>query len=254
MVWEQDIPLMVMLTDLLEKKGGLQVKADMYWPRAVGDVKVFGKLRVKLVGETQRGAVIVRKMRLWQKTTESSSSSSEPSDRTPSFSHSGTPPPMAGTPPPWESGDGSGSMSDYVPSSSSSEEMEPVGEGAEVRTCIQLHCKKWPDFGVLESMFFIEELVREITIHKKSPEQPVLLHCSAGIGRTGTLLAILASLHRELCSEEINLKATVIHLRTMRLGMVQSIAQYKFIYQMVADLLKLRQEYCHPAAHLYLRK
>lgn len=37
------------------------------------------------------------------------------------------------------------------------------------------------------------------------------------------------------------------------LGMVQSTEQYKFIYQIAADLVIMREQFCHPAARTILR-
>ncbi|KAK4242933.1 protein-tyrosine phosphatase-like protein [Achaetomium macrosporum] len=59
--------------------------------------------------------------------------------------------------------------------------------------------KKWPDFGVpsledLESFFTLMRLSREKNAH---PNNPRIVHCSAGVGRSGTFIA-LEHLIREL--------------------------------------------------------
>lgn len=59
--------------------------------------------------------------------------------------------------------------------------------------------KKWPDFGVpaledLDSFFTLMRLSRE---KNASPENPRIVHCSAGVGRSGTFIA-LEHLMREL--------------------------------------------------------
>eukprot|EP01127_Copromyxa_protea_P023101 TRINITY_DN8570_c0_g1_i1.p1 TRINITY_DN8570_c0_g1~~TRINITY_DN8570_c0_g1_i1.p1 ORF type:complete len:445 (+),score=45.54 TRINITY_DN8570_c0_g1_i1:83-1417(+) len=237
MVWEQDIPLIVMLTNLIEKN---QVKADMYWPGRTGEVRMYGRMRVKLISQRNRGALTIRRFDLWQ-VTAPSSSSEETDDNDEE-----------------ESCDCYSETSENIDEdcvlsfSSSSEDEEAPGD-VEVRSCIQVHCTKWPDFGVLKSLQLLKDLIREIDIHKTTLDKPLLVHCSAGIGRTGTLIAILSSLHRELLGEVIDVKKTVEYLRTKRLGMVQSTAQYKFIYEIVANLLVLRENFCHLAAHTMLQ-
>lgn len=47
-----EAPLVVMLTNLIEKN---QVKADMYWPNRVGELRMFGRMRVKLVSQKTHG-------------------------------------------------------------------------------------------------------------------------------------------------------------------------------------------------------
>lgn len=76
---------------------------------------------------------------------------------------------------------------------------------------------------------------------KVSPNGPVVLHCSAGLGRTGTLIAA------HIASEKLrygivthpsllDMKQIVSNLRDQRDGMVQTKCQYKFLYDLVKEL------------------
>ncbi|WIA20381.1 hypothetical protein OEZ85_004802 [Tetradesmus obliquus] len=84
---------------------------------------------------------------------------------------------------------------------------------------------------------------------------PVLVHCSAGIGRTGTFCAVDILLQRldawpgcnggagpERGEVEaaLNLPALVHELRRQRMGMVQTLEQYAFVYQAIVDDLQAR--------------
>jgi len=111
-----------------------------------------------------------------------------------------------------------------------------------VRQVVQLHCTDWPDFGVPKSTTVTTDLLDELDIRKKGLEDPIVVHCSAGIGRTGTFVAIHMSIQKHSRNQEINIKDTVQSLRSQRLGMVQSKEQYMFVYNVVAAVLARRQE------------
>jgi len=70
--------------------------------------------------------------------------------------------------------------------------------------------------------------------------RPIVLHCSAGIGRTGTLIACHVA-WRALKSgvTNINIKKLVKELREDRKGMVQSVEQYVFVHEVVEQLMKV---------------
>ncbi|KAF4126040.1 hypothetical protein GMORB2_1286 [Geosmithia morbida] len=114
--------------------------------------------------------------------------------------------------------------------------------------------RRWPDFGVIHpedyATFF--ELMRLSREHS-CPGAPRIIHCSAGVGRTGTFIT-LEHLLRELdvgafhpsqfSNKDDNNKDdsnsdpdfvydTVSHLRQQRKGMVQSDQQYRFLYQVL---------------------
>ncbi|KAI5466861.1 protein-tyrosine phosphatase-like protein [Mariannaea sp. PMI_226] len=107
--------------------------------------------------------------------------------------------------------------------------------------------RRWPDFGVpeledLDGFFEIMRLSREYS----APSNPRIIHCSAGVGRTGTFIT-LEHLMRELDSGAFDaydvptegpdfIYETVDTLRQQRFGMVQGKLQYHFIYQVLRKL------------------
>ncbi|TDZ15594.1 Phosphatidylinositol phosphatase PTPRQ [Colletotrichum orbiculare MAFF 240422] len=124
-----------------------------------------------------------------------------------------------------------------------------VGDDEEDRVIWHLCYTKWPDFGVpavddLSSFFTLMRLSREY--NTAGPETPRIIHCSAGVGRTGTFIT-LEHLMRELdegalldydASEEGEdlIYSTVNILREQRRTMVQAEAQYLFLYQVLRKL------------------
>ena len=117
----------------------------------------------------------------------------------------------------------------------------------ESRIIWHLSFSGWPDFGVPEGgdRLALFELLRMSTEKNGIPENPRIVHCSAGVGRSGTFIA-LDHLLRELdagavaaaADEEDIIFDTVNKLREQRMMMVQSDAQYLFLY----DVLKHRFE------------
>ncbi|KAM5352016.1 hypothetical protein ACJ41O_004739 [Fusarium nematophilum] len=117
----------------------------------------------------------------------------------------------------------------------------------EPRVVWHLLYRRWPDFGVpeledLDGFFELMRLSRELS----APTNPRVIHCSAGVGRTGTFIS-LEHLMRELelgTFENYDESAegpdlvyeTVDILREQRVGMVQGKPQYQFIYQVMRKL------------------
>ena len=88
----------------------------------------------------------------------------------------------------------------------------------------------WPDHGVPERHKDVTELIRTFReeVAKQSPDSslnaPILLHCSAGVGRTGTVIAIdriQQALARSTLPESFCVKSLVKQLRRSRPKMVQ---------------------------------
>lgn len=110
------------------------------------------------------------------------------------------------------------------------------------RKVFHYHFTAWPDHGVPSDpgcvLNFLHEVnKRQEQLHKELPNnQPpgaILVHCSAGIGRTGTFIVIdmiLDQLKIYGLDCEIDIQRTIQMVRSQRSGMVQTEAQYKFVY------------------------
>lgn len=114
----------------------------------------------------------------------------------------------------------------------------------------------WPDHGVPKDSEIakILELLDLSRRQNGNDGNPRIIHCSAGVGRTGTFIALdfLVSQLRRGDWINIDQKNThtivdpiydiVNHLRTQRNHMVQTYAQYRFLYRMMRNLwVKLYQ-------------
>lgn len=111
---------------------------------------------------------------------------------------------------------------------------------SDIRTIYHAHYQKWPDHGVPAStndaLLFLEkvEYYKQLTQTKA----PVLLHCSAGIGRTGTFCAIDIGIKQYLTERTIDVPSTVIKMRQERAGSVQTEDQYLFTYIALMDFIE----------------
>lgn len=97
----------------------------------------------------------------------------------------------------------------------------------------QFHLTKWADHGVPTSTKALLELCMALITQMKAvrsstssedEETPILVHCSAGVGRTGTLIAITLIIKDILNgAEEVDVANVVKQLREQRPKMVQTI-------------------------------
>lgn len=104
------------------------------------------------------------------------------------------------------------------------------------RTITHYQYTSWPDHGLPVSTTAFLELVRMVDKQKKTG--PVVVHCSAGIGRSGTFCTVHSAISKyryDLSMKpdtppSFDILHTVIHMRQQRPGMVQTKDQYMFCY------------------------
>ncbi len=85
------------------------------------------------------------------------------------------------------------------------------------------HYLAWPDHGVpANAMSMINFIKRVRKAHPYSKVDLVLVHCSAGVGRTGTFITLDYMLERIKNENNINIFEFVNDLRRQRVWMVQT--------------------------------
>ncbi|XP_014258567.1 uncharacterized protein LOC106672013 isoform X2 [Cimex lectularius] len=122
----------------------------------------------------------------------------------------------------------------------------------EERTVCQLHYVAWPDHGVPTVVQPLLEMVRLVRDTQASETLPVLVHCSAGCGRTGTICAIdyvWGLLRTGKLTNNFSLLALIREMRKQRIAMVQTKEQYVLVHQAVRELFK--EQLCMIDSHPY---
>ncbi|PIK54594.1 putative receptor-type tyrosine-protein phosphatase kappa [Apostichopus japonicus] len=113
-------------------------------------------------------------------------------------------------------------------------ELHVVNEN-KMQTVYQLHYTTWPDMDVPTDFIPITELIKHTKLLHNHKKSPVLIHCSAGVGRTGTFISIYCLMEVIKTEREINVFSFVETARKNRINMVQTEKQYNFIYESLVD-------------------
>ena len=123
----------------------------------------------------------------------------------------------------------------------------------EERIVYHINYQRWPDHGVPDEKVTrnfdaFREMIEQVDINnsnEKDTKPPVIIHCSAGAGRTGTFIAMYL-LEKEIIKQiedkcpiiRINVFNLVRKFKEMRMYMVQTTMQYLYIYSFVEKVLK----------------
>jgi len=106
----------------------------------------------------------------------------------------------------------------------------------ETRTVTQFHFLSWADGTIPSSTRAILEFRRKVNKSYRGRSCPIIIHCSDGVGRSGTYVLIDMVLNRMTKgSKEIDIAATLEHIRDQRSGMVQTRSQFEFCLMAVAE-------------------
>ncbi|XP_074036255.1 tyrosine phosphatase IA-2 isoform X2 [Leptinotarsa decemlineata] len=106
----------------------------------------------------------------------------------------------------------------------------------ETRTVTQFHFLSWPETGVPSSTKSLLEFRRKVNKSYRGRSCPIVVHCSDGAGRAGTYCLIDMVLSRMAKgAKEIDIAATLEHLRDQRPKMVATKQQFEFVLTAVAE-------------------
>ncbi|XP_016339299.1 receptor-type tyrosine-protein phosphatase beta isoform X3 [Sinocyclocheilus anshuiensis] len=114
------------------------------------------------------------------------------------------------------------------------------------RTVRQFHYTIWPDHGVPETTQSLVQFVRTVRDYIDRTTSPgvTVVHCSAGVGRTGTFIVLDRVLQQLDRNCTVDIYGCVFDLRLHRSYMVQTESQYAYIHQCVWDVLRACKLHC----------
>ncbi|XP_015232098.1 PREDICTED: receptor-type tyrosine-protein phosphatase F-like isoform X12 [Cyprinodon variegatus] len=105
----------------------------------------------------------------------------------------------------------------------------------EKREVRQFQFMAWPDHGVPEYPTPILAFLRRVKACNPPDAGPMVVHCSAGVGRTGCFIVIDAMLERMKHEKTVDIYGHVTCMRSQRNYMVQTEDQYIFIHEALLE-------------------
>ncbi|XP_056016876.1 receptor-type tyrosine-protein phosphatase H-like [Ostrea edulis] len=175
MIWEQNVSIIVMLTQLVERG---RRKCDIYWPDTTREPVYYGDLVVEIESESTLPDYVLRVM--------------------------------------------------------------SVKLGDTRKTVKHFSYLAWPDMGIPETSEAMLKFAKEVRSHQPPPATnrgPFVVHCSAGVGRTGTYIAVDYLMQHVRTSDVIDIYNLVMKMRNNRPNMVQTEDQYIFIHDCIKDFV-----------------
>uniref|UniRef100_A0A8C8SLX3 protein-tyrosine-phosphatase n=1 Tax=Pelusios castaneus TaxID=367368 RepID=A0A8C8SLX3_9SAUR len=105
----------------------------------------------------------------------------------------------------------------------------------EIRELKQFHFTGWPDHGVPYNATGLLSFIRRVKLSNPPSAGPIVVHCSAGAGRTGCYIVIDIMLDMAEREGVVDIYNCVKALRSRRINMVQTEEQYIFIHDAILE-------------------
>ncbi|CAF0979142.1 unnamed protein product [Didymodactylos carnosus] len=231
MIYQENVKCIVMITREVE---GLKNKCARYWPELYSTIQ-YGNISIENLSETNFGPP-----------QDPAVSRNMPSSR-------GTPPILQQKPVlPYQNDDDCYYRVRILRLVYLSDDMQPIktwdivhyqylawgDHGSPLMPGTNLNERDNAQLHILHEFF---EKIRKNNTQDFS--SPLVVHCSAGIGRSGATIAIdmiLNKIFTEGLDTEIDIPGLIIHIRSQRSGLVQTERQYEFIYRVIEYFVELQ--------------
>ncbi|XP_014088351.2 tyrosine-protein phosphatase non-receptor type 61F isoform X1 [Bactrocera oleae] len=114
------------------------------------------------------------------------------------------------------------------------------------REILQFHYTTWPDFGIPSSPVAFLQFLKQVRDSGALDADvgPAVVHCSAGIGRSGTFCLVdccLVLIEKE-GESNVSVQDVLFELRRYRMGLIQTADQLFFSYQAIIEGIKLLKD------------
>ncbi|KFM70986.1 Receptor-type tyrosine-protein phosphatase kappa, partial [Stegodyphus mimosarum] len=101
------------------------------------------------------------------------------------------------------------------------------------RVVRQYQYTAWPDHGVPVYPLSVIYMLKDIKSFQETQlkKTPWVLHCSAGIGRTGTVMLLDSALEMSLAEGKVDVLGLLYRMRQQRVNLIETVEQYTFVYK-----------------------
>ncbi|KAL4236493.1 hypothetical protein ACF0H5_004879 [Mactra antiquata] len=109
----------------------------------------------------------------------------------------------------------------------------------EPKKITQFHFTAWPDKGVPKYASSLVQFRHKVTCVRTAKNSTTVVHCSAGIGRTGTFVALDFLTEQAKDMGYVDVYGAVRAMRKQRVNFVQTLEQYTFLHRALVETLML---------------
>ena len=109
--------------------------------------------------------------------------------------------------------------------------LKPGDKTAPALDVTHFHFTAWPDHGVPQFATSLIGFINRVQkSHDKTKGVPLLVHCSAGVGRTGTFVMLDSMIDRLRVEDSLNVYEFLRQMRSKRMFMVQTLVSQTYMY------------------------